>query len=227
MTPARLLVVEDDPTLGLSLQLALSAEGYDVTTVGTLAAARTAIDTSAFDLVLLDLGLPDGDGLELCAAMRQERNFAPIIALTARATIEARVEGLGAGADDYVTKPFDLPELLARIAARLRRRQWPKASLRLELGRLRVDFAARQATCDGEPVSLSELELRLLRFLHEREGTVVSREQLLTDVWELPATSKTRTIDTFVYRLRKFIEPDPRVPKHLLSARGAGYRLIL
>lgn len=223
---ATILVVEDDATLALSLRLSLADQGHAVTVASTLAAAREAVDARAFDLVVLDLGLPDGDGLDLCRALRDAGDTIPIIALTARHTLADRVSGLRNGADDYVTKPFDLPELLARVEAHLRRGRWTnRPAGGATIGRLEVDFRTGDARCDGEPVVLSALEQRLLRYLLDARGAVVPRERLLTDVWELPAESRTRTIDTFVYRLRRVIEVDPTSPRHLLSARGAGYRL--
>ncbi len=227
---ARLLFVEDDQTLGLSLRLALTAHGHDVRVAPSLTAARQVLGAGPVDLVLLDLGLPDGDGLELVTELRKRGDFTPILVLTARATLADRCEGLRHGADDYLGKPFDLPELVARIDALLRRHGWTRTpSARplsnARIGRLTIDFGARTATCDGEPVTLSDLELRLLQHLLGHPGQVVSREALLTDVWELPPTSKTRSIDTFVYRLRRLIEPDPSRPTVLVSVRGAGWRL--
>jgi len=235
---ANVLLVEDDLTLGLSLRLALKAHGHDVHVATTLASAREALATptrptvnpSAPDIVVLDLGLPDGDGLELVTELRKRQDITPILVLTARATLSDRVEGLRYGADDYLTKPFDLPELVARIDALLRRHGWTRPAPatvieRAIVGRLTVDFRTREASCDGEAVTLSDLELRFLRHLLDNPGTVVSREELLTDVWDLPATSRTRSIDTFVYRLRRVIEADPSRPAILLSVRGAGWRL--
>jgi len=222
-----ILLVEDDRTLGLSLRIALGHEGHAVTVAPTLAAARAATEARAFDLVLLDLGLPDGDGLELCRELRDAGDHMPIIAVTARATLQDRVDGLQGGADDYVIKPFDLPELIARIAAQLRRSIWTSwTTERATVGLLEIDFRSSEAWCAGEPVTLSALELRLMRYLLDRPGAVVTREQLLTDVWELPALSRTRTIDTFVYRLRRLVEQDPAHPRHLVSLRGAGYKLV-
>jgi DNA-binding response OmpR family regulator len=166
------------------------------------------------------------------AAWRAEQLFMPVIALTARVTLEDRVAGLQLGADDYVTKPFDLHELLARVDAQLRRRQWPAEAVtddpggEVELGRLRLRFETREATRDGEPVNLSEMEFRLIRYFLAHRDVVVTRESLLVEVWDLPATSRTRTIDTFIYRLRRLIEADPSNPVLLVSARGAGYRLM-
>jgi len=223
-----ILLVEDDRTLGLSLRIALGNEGHTVTTATTLGGARAATEARAFDLVLLDLGLPDGDGLDLCRELRESGDHMPIIALTARTMLQDRVEGLQVGADDYVTKPFDLPELIARIAAQLRRVTWTSPTAdEAAVGELQIDFRSGEASCGGEAVTLSALELRLMRYLLDHAGAVVTREQLLTDVWELPAQSKTRTIDTFVYRLRRLIEKDPARPAHLVSLRGAGYKLVV
>jgi len=239
---AHVLLVEDDPTLGLSLRLALSANGHHVHLAPTLASARAALASPSIaitngpntspDIIVLDLGLPDGDGLELVTELRKREDITPILVLTARATLSDRVEGLRHGADDYLSKPFDLPELVARIDALLRRHGWTRPAPanvieRATVGRLTVDFRTREASCDGEPVTLSDLELRFLRHLLDNPGTVVSREELLTDVWDLPATSRTRSIDTFVYRLRRVIETDPSRPALLLSVRGAGWRLCL
>jgi len=235
VTVARILIVEDDPTLALSLRIALANQGHEPMAVPTLELARRALGWQP-EVIVLDLGLPDGDGLELCVQLREAGNFVPIVALTARVTLEDRVIGLSHGADDYVTKPFDLPELLARIEALLRRRTWSSRAastgvphappLAARVGRLVIDFGTREATSDGEAVALSDLEVRFLRYLVENEGQVVTREELLTHVWELPAASRTRSIDTFVYRLRRLIEPDPARPVHLLSVRGAGWRLV-
>jgi DNA-binding response OmpR family regulator len=231
---ARILVVEDDVSLTLSLRLALSRAGHEPLIAHTLAHARRLMTELPPDLVLLDLGLPDGDGLDLLASWRAEQLYLPVIALTARVTPEDRVTGLHSGADDYVTKPFDLPELLARIEAQLRRRTWPTLSQAasdhaldvVELGRLRMSFRTREATSGGAPVTLSDMEFRLLRHLVANRDAVVTRETLLTEVWGLPATSRTRSIDTFIYRLRRLIEDDPAEPRLLVSARGAGYRLL-
>jgi DNA-binding response OmpR family regulator len=228
----RIMLIEDDVSLTLSLKIALRRAGHEVVVAGTLAEAREIVQELPPDLVLLDLGLPDGDGLDVLSAWRTDQLFMPVIALTARVTLEDRVAGLHSGADDYVTKPFDLHELLARVDAQLRRRHWPSGPLgdevqgEVEVGRLRLRFETREATRDGEPVNLSEMEFRLIRYFLAHRDLVVTRESLLVDVWELPATSRTRTIDTFIYRLRRLIEADPSNPVLLVSARGAGYRLM-
>jgi DNA-binding response OmpR family regulator len=228
---ARILVVEDDVSLTLSLRLALARAGHEPIVTHTAAAAARSLAELPPDLVLLDLGLPDGDGLDLLAGWRADQFYAPVIALTARVTLEDRVAGLHSGADDYVTKPFDLHELLARVEAQLRRRTWPALPEQalpetVELGRLRLSLRTREASSDGQPVALSDMEFRLLRHLLAHRDAVVTRETLLTEVWGLPASSRTRSIDTFIYRLRRLIEDDPASPQHLVSARGAGYRLL-
>jgi DNA-binding response OmpR family regulator len=210
----------------------LTRAGYEVVIATSLAQARRRLAELPPDIVLLDLGLPDGDGLDTLAAWRAEQYFMPVIALTARVTLEDRVAGLRHGADDYVTKPFDLHELLARIEAQIRRARWPApvegADLPddLKVGRLTLRFSTREAWRDGEAVSLSEMEFRLLRYFLLHRNVVVTREALLVDVWNLPETSRTRTIDTFIYRLRRLVEDDPAAPCLLVSARGAGYRLM-
>lgn len=221
-----ILVVEDDPTLGMTLEMSLGAEGHDVRLCTTLREAERTRREWPPDLIVLDLGLPDGDGLQFCEAARRGGSIAPILILTARGTLEARVQGLRSGADDYVAKPFELPEVLARIDALLRRRRWHGAGDRVDVGLLQIDFRLRKAWRGGAPADLTELELDLLKYLLDRPDEVVTREELLARVWGVSAQSKTRTVDVFVSRLRKVLEPDPAEPRHLLSIRGLGYRLV-
>ena len=222
---AMLLLVEDDDTLGMTLEVSLESSGHEICWCRSLGAAREALATSTPDLILLDLGLPDGHGLDLCRELRSAGSIIPIVALTAQGTLHARVEGLSAGADDYVTKPFELPELLARIQAQLRRKRWHGPGDRSQVGRLELDWPRHEAWQDGEPVTLTELELKLLRYLFEHADEVVSREELLTRVWEQDPATRTRTVDMFMARLRRYIEEDTSSPKHLLNVRGVGYRL--
>jgi DNA-binding response OmpR family regulator len=222
---ALLLLVEDDHTLGMTLEVSLSGEGHQIHWCRTLEAARASIVAHSPDLVLLDLGLPDGHGLELCRELRREGSIIPILVLTAQGTVHARVDGLDAGADDYVTKPFELQELLARVQAQLRRKRWHGPGERTVLGRLEIDWQRREAWQDGIPVELTALELRLLRYLNERQGQVVSRQELLIRVWGQDPETRTRTVDVFMARLRRYIEADTSVPQHLVNVRGVGYRL--
>lgn len=223
---ARLLLVEDDPTLALSLEVSLTGQGHQVTSCRLLAEAQKVAAEQAFDLVLLDLGLPDGDGLDLCRSIRRRGSIIPILMLTARGTLEARVEGLSAGADDYLPKPFELPELLARIDALLRRKGWHGPGERLVLGALEVDFRNRKAWQDGEEKHLTDMEFRVLEYLVDRDGDVVTRQELLERVWRLSPDSQTRTVDVFMSRLRRCIESDDS-GKVLVTVRGEGYRLLI
>ncbi|MDE0881509.1 MAG: response regulator transcription factor [Myxococcota bacterium] len=223
---ARLLLVEDDPTLRLSLEVALRLRGHEMTSARLLADAQRITEEQSFDLILLDLGLPDGDGLELCHSLRRRGSIVPILMLTARGTLEARVEGLGAGADDYLAKPFELPELVARVEALLRRKAWHGPGERTKVGRLEIDFRARQTWQDGKPTHLTDMEYRVLEYLLDRRGDVVSREELLLRVWRLSPNNKTRTVDVFMSRLRKILQNEGGL-KVLLSVRGEGYRLLL
>ena len=222
---ARLLLVEDDPTLSMSLEVSLRSRGHELTSCRLLSEAKSLSADQGFDLILLDLGLPDGDGIELCETLRQRGSIVPILMLTARGTVEARVEGLSAGADDYLPKPFELPELVARVDALLRRKAWHGPGERLRLGRMEIDFRARQAWQDGESMHLTDMEYRVLEYLVDRTGDVVSREELLERVWRLSPRSRTRTVDVFMSRLRRYLEPE-KGAKVLVTVRGEGYRLL-
>lgn len=222
---ADILLVEDDHTLRTTLTLALELNGCSVRSATSLGRARKALAERRPELLLLDLGLPDGDGLELCREVRRARDAMPILILTARGTLEARVDGLRTGADDYLAKPFDMTELLARVEALIRRSRWRPGRVAFTVGRLWVDPVARQATRDGEPVELTELELKLLLYLVSHQGEAVSRADLLRDVWAVSDTVQTRSVDMFMSRLRKLVEDDAAQPRWLQSVRGVGYRL--
>ncbi len=224
---AHILLIEDADTLGMSLEMTLMGQGHQVTWCRNLESARHAFSAQPPDLVLLDLGLPDGDGLDFCSYVRAQDSIAPIVVVTARDSLYSRVEGLKAGADDYVTKPFELPELLARIEALLRRQRWHGAGDVVTVGALEVDFRRRQAHRDDQEVALTELEFKLLRYLVDRAGEVVSREELLARVWDQNPSNQTRTVDVFIGRLRRHLETDSSAPTHLSNVRGVGYRLIL
>ena len=224
---ARIFLVEDDNTLGMTLEMSLNGLGHSLVWCRTIASARKAFTEATPDLVILDLGLPDGDGIDLCGELRGGGCFAPVLMLTARGTLESRVDGLAAGADDYVGKPFELPELLARVEALLRRQQWHRPADRISIGRLAVDFHQYHAEIAGETIAMTDLEFRLLRYLLEAGGAPVSRGDLLVNVWKLSADTQTRTVDVFVGRLRRYIEIDSSTPEHLLNVRGVGYRLLV
>ena len=228
----RLLVVEDEEHLAAGLKLNLELEGYvvDVANTGREAGERL-LRPDGYDIILLDVMLPDVDGFELCRRMRNAGNFTPVLMLTARSSPDDRVRGLEAGADDYVAKPFALEELLARVRSMLRRRRWEQAETTaggpsLDFGRARVDFASHEVVVDGEPLKLTRLELDLLRYFATNAGRVIGRDELLQRVWKLRNTGYTRTVDNFIARLRKHFEEDPSAPQHFVSVRGAGYKFI-
>jgi DNA-binding response OmpR family regulator len=219
----RILVVEDDPTLRRILCDNLVFEGYRVEAVSDGKSALAHVRASVPDLVILDLTLPDVDGLELCPVLRQTGKV-PIIILSARGQKVDKLRGLKLGADDYITKPFDLQELLARISAVLRRSH--PALERLSIGRLVIDFRTQRASCGDAPVHLTHREFELLRYLAERRDKVVHREELLKEVWGYMDTNvTTRSVDHAIVRLRKKIEPDPHHPDFFRTVHGDGYCL--
>lgn len=225
----RVLLVEDEEHLAFSLRFNLEAEGYEVELATTLEQARSH-DPTSFDVLLLDVMLPDGNGFEFCSQLRRAGVFTPILMLTALGASEDIVTGLEVGADDYLTKPFSLGELLGRLAAILRRRRWetkkPETSETIEFGNNRVDFRSHEVVAQGEPAELTELEIRLVRFFVDRPNAVLSRGELLEGVWDMSAKTNTRTVDNFLVRLRKLFEADPAQPAHFLTVRGVGYRFV-
>lgn len=227
----RVLVIDDEDHLAAGLKLNFELDGYQVAVAATARDAFAALAHGPFDVIVLDLMLPDLDGFALCQRLREAGNFTPVIMLTARATPEDRVRGLESGADDYLVKPFALQELLARVRSQLRRSDWARrregerASAEvLQFGKARIDFASHQASVDGAVVQLTKLERDLLRYLATHAGRAVTRQELLENVWHLGNYPNTRTVDNFVARLRKLFEPAPAAPRFLLSVRGTGYR---
>jgi DNA-binding response OmpR family regulator len=225
MTPT-ILVVDDDPAMCAGLQDNLEAEGYDVVTATTLKEGRIVALEQHPDLILLDAMLPDGDGMLLCRQLRDAGVPAPIIMLTARGEVRDKVLALDLGTDDYVVKPFSLRELLARIRAHIRRSRAEAPGEEIAVGAAQINFRSQELTRDGERVDTSAKELELLRYLVAHRGEVLTRETLLRDVWGYGATMETRTVDNFIVRLRKKIEPDASQPRFLLTVHGKGYRLI-
>lgn len=229
----RLLIVEDEDHLAAGLKLNLELEGYRVDVAGNAKeAGQRLLDPSGYDAIVLDVMLPDVNGFELCKKFREAGNFIPVIMLTARSDPEDRMLGLEAGADDYMVKPFELGELLARVRSVLRRQRWEqntgnhaKAS-KLSFGNARINFDTHEVVVDDEPVQLTQLELDLLRYFAENAGRVLSRTELLERVWKLRNYSNTRTVDNFISRLRRRFEEDPSSPVHFLSVRGAGYKFV-
>jgi DNA-binding response OmpR family regulator len=231
---ARILVVEDEAHLANGIRFNLELEGYEVAMVadGLEAAAvlAPARPGDAFDLVIMDVMLPGLDGFSITERMRKAGNFTPVLMLTAKGLPEDMVQGLESGADDYVPKPFDLAVLLARVRGLLRRREWTRGADELEtarVGEAEVDFRNFEVRARGELHHLTLLEATLLKLLVQNAGRVVSKGEILERVWNLDADTETRAVDNFIVRLRRYLEPDPRVPRHLQTVRGAGYRLVL
>jgi two-component system OmpR family response regulator len=222
----RVLVAEDDPEVAQSLELYLQLFGcrVDVAADGSIALERAV--KGGYDLILLDLTLPRVDGLALCKTVRQQQVFTPILILTARASESDKVLGLGAGADDYMTKPFSSLELQARLSALMRRSidyHQPKET-RLDLGAMRIDVERRTVTLAGHPIGLTAREFDLLFALARQPGRVYTREQLLDAVWGYSHDGYSHTVNSHINRLRAKIESDPAHPEYVLTARGVGYR---
>ncbi|MEC9464343.1 MAG: response regulator transcription factor [Myxococcota bacterium] len=230
----RLLVVEDEAHLATGLKLNLELDGYQVDIAGTgREASEKLINPELYNLIILDIMLPDIDGFSLCRQLRRSEIYTPVLMLTARDAAEDRVEGLDAGADDYLAKPFDLSELLARVRSLLRRRRWEKSSEPDErmtsvvsFGSAVVNFDTHEVMVGDTQVNLTQLELDLVRYFILNAGRVLTRDELLENVWQLKNYPNTRTVDNFIVRLRKHFEPDPRHPVFFKSIRGAGYKFV-
>ena len=221
--PERILIVEDDAIFRSIIQDNLTSEGYRADTAVNGEAALAYLRSTAPDLILLDLTLPDCDGLELYPLLKRSRNV-PIIILSARSQKHDKLSGLRLGADDYIVKPTDMEELIARIKVVLRRTR-PRVD-RLQIGRIVVDFRTQQALCGRTAVRLTFHEFKLLEYLAQRPFQVVRREELLTEVWGyLDPNVATRSVDQTIVRLRKKLEPDPHNPVFIHTAPGVGYSL--
>ena len=225
----RVLVVEDDPGIAEGLLLNLRLEGYDVRVAATGVAGLELCREWRPALVVLDLMLPLMDGMQLLRTLREEGNTVPVLILSARGDETDRLRGFRLGADDYVVKPFSLPELLARVAAMLRRvgeRRAPATAL-WKFGDIEVDTGTHEVRRAGAPVALRPREYDLLLALLRREGRVATRTELLHEVWSYEPDVVSRTVDVHVVELRRKLEPDPSHPRHLLTVRKTGYRLAL
>jgi two-component system OmpR family response regulator len=236
----RILIVEDEEALALGLKFNFEQEGYEVLVAGDGQTALKLFQTASppIDLIILDLMLPGMSGYEICSAIRITNKLVPIIVLSSRSLVEDRMHAFDVGTDQYITKPFALPELLNRVKNLLERYRTlrtdnPGSDTAIkttaqvyEFGNVRVDFGAFEVHVGDKMHSLTTLEMQLLKYFIEHEGEVLSRNKILTQVWDQSADVTTRTIDNFVLRLRKVIEPDPTRPKHILSVRGTGYRFL-
>jgi two-component system, OmpR family, alkaline phosphatase synthesis response regulator PhoP len=225
VTLQRILLIEDEPGIVLTLTDRLTREGYSVDSAADGESGLERATTDAFDLVLLDLMLPRMNGYDVCKELRKRGIATPVIMLTARGQVVDKVVGLKLGADDYVTKPFEMAELLARVEANLRRA--PSAPHPTEghaFGDVRVDFRKAEATKGGAPLELSAREFQLLRYFLEHRGATLTRDELLNEVWGYNSMPSTRTVDVHVAWLRQKIEPNPRHPQFILTVHGMGYK---
>jgi two-component system alkaline phosphatase synthesis response regulator PhoP len=224
----RILLVEDEPGLVLPLTDRLVREGYEVETAGDGETGLSRALEGSFDLVILDVMLPRKNGFDVCRDLRQRGVEIPVLMLTARGQVVDRVVGLKLGADDYLTKPFEMMELLARVEALLRRSRATvsPAAGTYAFGDVRVDFRRAEVTRAGEPVALSGLELKLLAYFIQHRGAVLSRDELLDKVWGYDATPTTRTVDVHVASLRQKLEPNPSRPERIVTVHRLGYKFV-
>ena len=229
MSDTSILLIEDEPGLVLTLTDLLASKGYAVTNAGDFASAETAIAAGGHDVILLDLMLPGGSGLDLLEAMRARGDATPLLVLTAKADVTDRVSGLTLGADDYLGKPFDSAELLARIEALVRRagdgsarRKGAKTVMRF--GDIEIDHERAEVRRAGSPITLTVQEFRLLAFLAENEGKTLSRTRLLEEVWGYDGAVASRTVDVHVSSLRQKLGDDSADPRWIITVRGFGYR---
>jgi two-component system response regulator RegX3 len=224
---SRILVVEDEQAIADAVTYALEEAGYDVDSVGTGDLALDAARGRDYDLMILDLMLPGTPGLEVCRTLRAESDL-PIVMLTAADAEADRVEGLDSGADDYMTKPFSVAELVSRVRALLRRRLLDRvsSSLARTVGELEVDLNRHTATVSGRPLQLTRSEFRLVALLSSEPGRVFSREELVRHLWQSDFVGDRRAIDVHISNLRRKLESDPRHPRRLLTVRGIGYKLV-
>ena len=233
---ARLLIVEDEKNLAQGMKFNFELEGYEVEVVGDGSEALAHLAPGVppgYDLVILDVMLPGIDGFAVADRARKAGNFVPILMLTAKSLPSDVVHGLEAGADDYLPKPFDLPVLLARVKGLLRRRDWARGDAgeggeveKARIGEADVDFKNFQIRSGEQVHPLTLLEAMLLKLLVQNAGRVVTKGEILEKVWNVSADTQTRAVDNFIVRLRRYLEPNSRFPRHLLTVRGTGYRLV-
>jgi DNA-binding response OmpR family regulator len=226
-TRKTILVIEDEPHIALGLKDALEFEGFRVLVANTGRDGTQLARAERPHAVLLDLMLPDVNGYQVCEDLRRHDAFVPIIMLTAKSQEADKIRGLDAGADDYITKPFSVGELVARIRAIFRRTNRPAETATFKIGTITINVAAHSVQRTGKkPESLSFYEVELLKMLHERAGQPVSREEILNKIWGIEANPTNRTIDNFVVKLRKKLEKHPDKPEHILTVYGYGYKLV-
>lgn len=225
--PGAILIVEDEADLLFLLRQNFAQQGWRVVGAESCAAAREALAGEAVDLLLLDVNLPDGSGFDLLQGWRADDRWEPAVFLTARADEADRLRGFAVGGDDYVVKPFSMAELVARVGAIMRRSGRADADAAYRCASFELDYARYRLTPrGGEALTLTYLECELLRYLIEREGQGISRNELLNEVWGYDRFPTTRTVDTHVLNLRKKLEPDPSSPRHLVTVHGVGYKFV-
>ena len=223
----KILIVEDEPNMRMGIKDNLEFEGYQVDVADNGTDGLDKIRTNKYNLVLLDVMLPQMSGFDVCKTVRQEGNKVPIILLTAKGEEIDKILGLELGADDYVTKPFSLRELLARIKAVLRRGEGINVDhSEVKIGKLKVDFSGYKASENKKPVQLSHKEFELLHYLWSKKNSTVSRDELLSNIWGYDENPTTRTVDNFILKIRQKIENDPNHPQIILTVHGLGYKLI-
>jgi DNA-binding response OmpR family regulator len=224
----KILVVEDQEDLATGLEINFKKEGYKVFKTGTGESAVNLAIQENPDLIILDIMLPGISGLDVCRELRKKSIEVPIIMLTAKADEIDRVVGLEVGADDYMTKPFSIRELQARVRAHLRRRKPRQADVvpRYSFGHVELDFEKYELTVRGELVEMTQKEFEIMRFFIRHRGDVVTRDRLLNEVWGYESSTTSRTVDTHILKLRKKLEDDPANPKYLLSVYGEGYKFV-
>ena len=226
----RILLVEDEPGLVLTLSDRLENEGYDVESEEDGEAGLQSALKGSFDLIILDVMLPKMSGMDICQEIRKRDILTPVLMLTARSQVVDKVVGLKLGADDYLTKPFEVPELLARIEALLRRVQTNQAVSQeasvYSFGDVSIDFRSAEVKRDDEFIELSAKEFQLLKYFVEHRGATLSRDELLNEVWGYDALPSTRTIDVHVAWLRQKLEPNARRPQYILTIHGLGYKFV-
>jgi DNA-binding response OmpR family regulator len=224
---ARVLLVEDEETLAVGLEFNLTDEGYSVKWAKDGREALKIFDTDAFDLIILDVMLPYYDGFEIAEKIRGVAPQMPILMLSARTSVQDKIKGLEQGADDYMTKPFHLEELLLRIRGMLKRKLWYKESSGLNpvytFGGNQINFENFTCTAGLKKFSLTQREAMIMKYLIEKKGKIVSRKELLENVWHISPEIETRTVDIFISHLRKYFEVDPENPVYITSIRNAGY----
>ncbi|MBL7135171.1 MAG: response regulator transcription factor [Candidatus Marinimicrobia bacterium] len=227
---SKILLVEDEETLAEGLLFNLSEEGYSVVWAKDGKKALEQFDSQPYDLIILDIMLPYINGFEVTKYVREKSPMTPILMLTARTAVHDRVRGLEIGADDYLTKPFHLQELLARVKGILRRKRWYQTAIEsvstYQFGENEINFADFSCKSVNKKFRLTQQEAMVMKYLIQKKDKIVSREELLEKVWNISSKIETRTVDNFIARLRKYFEPDTKKPVYIKSIRGAGYMFV-